>query len=210
MMNTLIQSLNWRYGVKEFSSKIIAKETLTTLLEATRLSASSYGLQPFNILVVKSEYIRQKLLPFAFGQNKVLNCSHLVILAAHTNVGDNTVERYMTKYCEVQGVSPKSISGYAQHMKSALANKNAEQRLAWSKEQAYIALGNLLTSAALLKVDACPMTGFDVEGFDSVLGLSARHLTSTIICPIGYRHPNDLSALQKKVRFNLSDIVIEY
>lgn len=203
----VMKALHWRYAVREFSSDSIAPEQLQQLLEATRLSASSYGLQPYHLLVIESLRVRQQLVELSFGQDKVANCSHLIIFAAHTNVGDATVDRYIQQFSAVREVAPTELHNMAEHYKTALAQMNNTQRQEWAHQQAYIALGNFLTCAALMEIDTCPMTGIEPEGYDWVLCLREKNLTTTAVCPIGIRHAMDYSAQQKKVRFDLQDMV---
>src|SRR5688572_5440497 len=105
-----IHALHWRYAVREFSDNVIAQEQLQKLLDATRLSASSYGLQPFHLLVIQSPEIRQRLLEFSLGQGQITQCSHLIVFAAHTDIGDETVNRYVKKFSEVRGVAPHKLN----------------------------------------------------------------------------------------------------
>ena len=205
----LLEALDWRYAVKQFSDEKIAALELKDLLNATRLSASSYGLQPYNIIVVESNSIRKQLLPFSYGQEKIAESSHLIIFAAHTQVGDVTVDRYIEKHAKITNTSHAELGNFSDHMKSALAAKTAEQKQQWAHQQAYIALGNFLTCAAMMKIDSCPMTGFDNAGYDGVLGLLERDLTTSVICPIGRRHSNDVQARSPKVRFDYDQIVME-
>ena len=205
----IIESLNWRYAVREFSDAIIAEEKLQQLLDATRLSASSYGLQPYHLLVIQSPSIKQQLVEVSLGQDKVANCSHLVIFAAHTNIGDATVDRYISAFSRTRGIEAVQLENMAQHYKTALANMNPAQRQEWAHQQAYIALGNFLTCAALMEIDICPMTGIEQEGYDWILGLGEKNLTTTAVCPIGIRHPQDHAALQKKVRFDADELVTQ-
>jgi len=205
----LLAALNWRYAVRKFSSQQLPKHQLNTLLEATRLSASSYGLQPYKIIVVKSSETREQLLPHSYGQEKVVNCSHLLVIASHTNIGDHTVDRYIEQYLATTHQPMSTITDYSAQMKASLANMNTQQKLQWAHQQSYIALGNLLTSAALLQIDSCPMTGFDNAQYDQILGLSEQHLTASVICAIGFRHPQDTSAQRKKIRFPTQAMVLE-
>jgi len=205
----ILDALNWRYAVKKFSDKKVTNENLKELLEATRLSASGYGLQPYKIIVIESVELRGKLLPYSFGQDKVAESSHLIIFAAHTDIGDCTVDRYIKKHAQVIGKSIEQLNNFSTHMKSAFSHKSQEQKQEWAHNQAYIALGNFLTCAASMKIDSCPMTGFDKPGFDKVLGLHEKGLTSSIICPIGYRHPSDEQARSPKVRLDFDDIIME-
>ena len=206
---TLLEALDWRYAVKQFSDEKISKVELKELLNATRLSASSYGLQPYNIIVVESNTIRSQLLPFSYGQDKIANSSHLIIFAAHTQVGDDTVDRYIDKQAKITNKHHSELDSFSDHMKSALAAKTSNQKQEWAHQQAYIALGNFLTCAAMMKIDSCPMTGFDNAGYDEVLGLVEKGLTTSVICPIGRRHPNDNGAQSPKVRFDYDQIILE-
>jgi nitroreductase len=205
----LLEALDWRYAVKQFSDEKITAVELRELLNVTRLSASSYGLQPYNIIVVESNTIRKQLLPFSYGQEKIADSSHLIIFAAHTQIGDVTVDRYIDKHAKITNKANGELDNFSDHMKSALAAKTAEQKQQWAHQQVYIALGNFLTCAAMMKIDSCPMTGFDNAGYDGVLGLSDKGLTTSVICPIGRRHRNDVQALSPKVRFDYDQIVME-
>jgi nitroreductase len=205
----VLDALNWRYAVGQFSQDKLTNIQVTELLRAVSLSASSYGLQPYKIIVVSSTDLRKQLLPFSYGQEKVLLSSHLIVLAADTNVGDVTVDKYIDTYSKISGRPGAELNDYSIHLKSALAAKTSEQKLVWAHQQAYIALGNLLTSAAMMKIDTCPMTGIDSAGYDRVLGLKEKSLTTSVICPIGIRHTNDKNASRAKVRLDYADIVQE-
>ncbi|MDF0748667.1 NAD(P)H-dependent oxidoreductase [Marinobacter sp. 71-i] len=201
-------ALDWRYAVREFSSEKLSDQAVESLVDAARKSASSYGLQPYKMLVIESRAVRKDLLPYSFGQQKILDCSHLIVFAAHTGVGDQTVDRYVKQLMEVRGVSYDDVSGYAGHMKQALASKSPAQKREWAHQQACIALGTLLTAAAALKIDSCPMTGFDHGAYDQVLGLTEQGLEASAIVALGYRSPTDKSAGLPKVRFDYEDVVI--
>ncbi|WP_319379755.1 NAD(P)H-dependent oxidoreductase [Thiomicrorhabdus sp.] len=205
----LFAALNWRYAVRAFSEQKVPDKTLKALLDATRLSASSYGLQPYSLIVVESDEVREKLVPFSYGQDKVLNSSHLVVFAVHEQIGDETVDRYFNKYQQITGKPYSSFQDYSDHVKQAFASKTEEQKRDWAHQQAYIALGQFLTSAAMLKIDSCPMGGIDQQGYDQVLNLKQKALTTTVVCPIGYRHPDDHHAVAPKVRFEHHEMVME-
>ncbi|EMP57278.1 nitroreductase [Marinobacter santoriniensis NKSG1] len=201
-------ALDWRYAVREFSPEKLDSQTVDALIGATRKSASSYGLQPYRLIVIESESVRKNLLPHSYGQQKVLDCSHLVVLAAQTEIGDVTVDRYVDQYMEVRRVPYDDIAGYAEHMKKALAGKASREKREWAHQQVYIALGTLLTAAAVLRIDSCPMTGFDHRAYDRVLGLTELGLETSAIVALGRRSPRDLSASLAKVRFDDADMVI--
>ncbi len=202
------EALDWRYAVREFSPEKLNSDTVETLVDAARKSASSYGLQPYKILVVESKAVRRDLLAYSFGQQKVLDCSHLIVFAAQTDIGDHTVDRYVTQFVKTRGVPADDISGYVGHMKQALAAKSQVEKQAWAHQQAYIALGTLLTAAASMRIDTCPMTGFDHTAYDEVLGLSELGLESSAIVALGYRSAHDRTSGLPKVRFDYEELVI--
>lgn len=204
-----VEALNWRYAVKKFTNDKIPASQLKELLNMTRLSPSAYGLQPYALIVVESRDVRQQLLPYSYGQDKIAESSHLIVFAAHSELGDNTVDRYIDKYAQMTNQSPSELSDFSAHMKSALARMTNVQRQQWAHQQAYIALGTFLTCAALMRIDCCPMSGFDQKGYDKVLGLAEKGLISTVICPIGCRHPEDQQAGRPKVRLDYDEIVLE-
>ena len=204
---SVIDALQWRYAVRQFADQRLEQHQIEPLLTATRMSASAYGLQPYHLLLLDSGDLRRQLLPHSMGQEKVVASSHLLVFAAHTQIGDHTVDRYIDKLAAIRRVPLSDLAPYADHMKTALAAMSATERLEWAHQQAYIALGTLLTSAAVLGIDTCPMTGFDKAGYDAVLDLPARGLTSTAICALGVRHPDDHTATQPKVRFDDNEMV---
>jgi nitroreductase/dihydropteridine reductase len=203
----LIDALNWRYAVREFSTDTIVPDKLQQLLDATRLSPSSYGLQPYHLLVIQSPVIRQQLLEFSLGQDKVANCSHLIVFTAQTDIGPHTVSRYIDRFSAIRGVAIDQLNNMTQHYNAALNVMSDTQQHLWAQQQTYLALGTFLTCAALMEIDVCPMTGIEFEGYDQVLGLRERQLTTAAVCAIGKRHPLDTAAQQKKVRFDHQEMV---
>lgn len=205
----LLEALHWRYAVKQFSNEKVSPVALKTLLNSARLSASSYGLQLYNILVVESMTIREQLLPFSYGQNKISDSSRLIIFSAHSQIGDVTVDRYIDKNVKITGQSHEELHNFSTHIKSALNNKILEQKQEWAHQQAYITLGNFLTCAAAMKIDSYSMSGTDTAGYDTVLGLDRKGFTTSVICPIGYRHQDDIQSSNPKVRFDYDEIIME-
>ncbi|MBW4934123.1 NAD(P)H-dependent oxidoreductase [Marinobacter sp. F4206] len=207
-LSSIHAALDWRYAVREFSPEKLSTQAVETLIDAARKSASSYGLQPYKMILVESDAVRRDLLPHSFGQEKVLDSSHLVVFAADTAIDDQTVDRYVEQYLKVRGGSYEDIAGYASHIKQSLASKSPAGKREWAHQQAYIALGTLLTAAAVLQIDSCPMTGFDRQAYDQVLGLTERGLESSSIVALGHRSARDHSAGLAKVRFDYEDVVI--
>ena len=204
----VIDALNWRYAVRKFSDEKLTAGQVRNLLTAVRLSASSYGLQPYRLLVVESARLRRRLVDYSMGQDKVVNCSHLLVFAVPRQIDADTVDRYVARVSAVRGIAPDELSALSAHIKEALASMTQQQRREWAHQQAHIALGNLLTCAALMQIDSCPMGGFEAPGYDSVLQLADRGLTTSVICAIGRRHPDDASARQRKVRFDEDEMII--
>lgn len=204
----VLEAMNWRYATRQFADERIDVQQLRQLLDAARLSASSYGLQPYRLLVIDSAQTRRQLLPHSLSQQKVVDCSHLIVFAAQTDVGEHTVSRYIDSLSTQRGQPTAELQPLAEHMQAALAAKTPAQRLEWAHQQAYLALGTLLTCAAMMRIDACPMTGIDAAGYDRVLGLAQRQLTTSVICPVGRRHPDDDAARLPKVRADYRDMVI--
>lgn len=206
----LMAALNWRYAVRKFSEQTIDEHRLRALLMATCQSASSYGLQPYRLLLVTSAEIRKQLLEHSLGQEKVAYSSHLLIFATQTNIGDDTVRQYVEQVMRVRQLSLGQLTNMSDHYRQALAIQTSAEKLIWAQQQTYIALGNFLTCAALMSIDTCPMTGINARGYDEILGLAAKQLTTTVVCPIGIRHPDDTSANLKKVRFDYDEMVVTY
>jgi len=200
-MSNLLESLNWRYATKKFdASKKISDTDFNTIKEAIRLSASSYGLQPFKVLVIESPELRAKLQPAAWGQSQIVDASHLIVFANETNFGDAEIDAYGRNLVETRGIPSESIQGYVDFMKSKISTLPLEARDSWTSKQAYIALGTLLYVAAELKIDATPMEGFEAEKVNEILGLDKLGLNASLIATLGYRHEDDATQHFKKVR----------
>lgn len=208
-MNKYIENLNWRYATKKFDTdKKVSKENLDTILEATILSASSYGLQPYKIIVIENPEIREKLKPAAWGQAQITEASHLIIIANQTTFGEELVDDYIDNVSNTRNIPAEGLKGYADFMKNSLTGLPDEKKSIWTAKQTYIALGNLLSAAADLKIDACPMEGFDAAQFDEILGLKEKGLTAAVLAPIGYRSSEDETQHYKKVRKSKENIII--
>ncbi|MDO6605043.1 NAD(P)H-dependent oxidoreductase [Arenibacter palladensis] len=200
-MNSYIDNLNWRYATKKFdTSKKVSQDDLDNLLEATSLSASSYGLQPYEILVVEDAALRAKLQPAAWGQSQITEASHLIVLANQSTFGEELVDNYLDNVSETRGIPSNDLQGYSDFMKSKLMPLSESAKATWTARQTYIALGNLLSAAADLKIDTCPMEGFDSLQFNEILGLSEKGLNAAVIVAIGYRSTEDKTQHYKKVR----------
>ena len=197
----LINALNWRYAVKRMNRQRVPGEKVNTILEATRLSASSMGLQPYKVFVIENEALRRKLLPAANNQPQIVEGSHVLVFAAYKDITEKDVNDYINHIAEVRGVSLESLQGFKGSLLGIVYNRTQEQKHQWAARQAYIAFGTAITAAAIEEVDATPMEGFNAAQVDEILNLQEQGLTSVTILALGYRDSaNDKLANAKKVR----------
>ena len=205
----LLAALRWRYATKAFDpNRKIPAATWATLQEALVLSASSFGLQPYKFIVVDEPAMRARLLPHAWNQRQVVDASHFIVFAARTAVTEAEIDRFVGRIVEVRGGSREALAGFREMMAGSLLGDEASRRVPqWTARQAYLALGNLLTCAAALAVDACPMEGFAPAEFDKELGLAAQGYTAVVCCALGYRSAGDKYAKVAKVRRPVTELV---
>jgi len=204
---SLLHKLEWRYATKKFDSeKEISEENITELLKAANLSASSYGLQPYEFIVVKNQELQNKLQEAAYGQAQLADASHVVIFAAKKTVSPDYIKNFVQHTAEIRNQDLGELNDYQQSMIDTIGSMSSDQQLSWTQRQSYIALGTLLLAAADLKIDACPMEGFENEKFNKLLELDAG-LHATAIVTLGYRSVNDTYQHAAKVRRPLDDIV---
>jgi nitroreductase len=201
--STLVDSLKWRYATKVFdSTKIIAPETWQALEEALVLTPSSYGLQPWRFIVITDHEMKKQLRSHSWNQAQVTDCSHYVVFASLTKISEADIDAFMLRTAGVRGVTPESLAGFRKVVvKDVVHGPRGQASHEWAARQAYIALGNFMTCAALLQVDTCPMEGFAPAEYDRVLGLAERGLTAAVCCAAGHRGPSDKYAVLPKVRF---------
>lgn len=205
----IIEDLNWRYATKEFdSSKKVSDGDLNAILDSLILSPSSFGLQTWKFVVVEKQDLKDKLLEHSWNQKQVVDASHVLVLCRPTNFGDDDVEKFLASTAQTRGQDLESLKGYGDMMKGFLSRMDDNAKAAWMKNQVYIALGNVMTVCANLRIDACPMEGFIAPKYDEVLGLADHGLTSVVVLPIGYRADSDKYATAKKVRYTQEDLVI--
>ncbi|MEJ0000970.1 MAG: NAD(P)H-dependent oxidoreductase [Verrucomicrobiota bacterium] len=199
---TLLAALNWRYATKKFDpAKKIPDETWRALEQALVLAPSSFGLQPWKFLVIADPALRARLRPHANDQAQVTDASHYVVLAMMKNLRAEHVDRWVRRVAEVRHQPLESLEKYREHIVGGLIDGYRSLRInTWASGQVYIALGTLLVSAAALKVDACPMEGFDARAFDEVLGLGKRGLSAAVTCALGYRSEARLPVRGGQVR----------
>ena len=202
MENQILEAMKWRYATKKFdSSKKLTDEQVESLMEVVRLSASSFGIQPWHFVVVSNQDLKLKLQVAAFGQAQLADSSHVVIFT-HKLDAMKALDEYVASTAKNQCVTVESLEGMKQYMAGSLSNKPVEEQVPWMAHQSYIALGTLLETAALLEIDACPMEGFDIGQFNEILGLNEKGLSAVCIATLGFRSEEDQNASRPKNRFS--------
>lgn len=206
----LIDALRWRYAVKAFDpSARIPEDVWSALEQALMLTPSSYGMQPWKFIVITDPALKARLEPHAWNQKQVTQCSHFVVFLVKRGVGEADVDRWIARMAEVQRVPVDSLKRYKDFMMGDFVNGPRKAVVdEWSARQVYIALGNFMTSAALVGVDTCPMEGIVPAKFDEVLGLADSGYATVVACAAGYRSAQDRYASSPKVRYP-ADTVIE-
>ncbi len=204
---SILHKLEWRYAVKKFDSeKEVSEEQVTELLEAANLMPTAFGLQPFEIFVIHNKDLQQRLLEHSFGQEQVVQASHLIVFAARKEISKEYIHEYIIQTEKIRNLPEGTLVDYENMMFNFADSLPKDQHLAWSQRQTYIALGGFLLAAADLKVDSCPMEGFIPEKYNEVLELP-EHLHTSDIIPIGYRAHDDGFQHAKKSRRELKNIV---
>ena len=201
--------MQWRYATKVFdAAKKIPADIWSALEQTLVLTPTSYGLQPYHFLMVQDATKREALVPHSWGQRQVADCSHFVVFTARTEMKEADVDRLIQRSSAVRGIPAESLATYRGMMLSDIVNgprgKTAHE---WSARQSYIALGNLMTAAALLGVDACPMEGINPVEYDKILGLSGTGYKTVVALALGYRAANDKYAALAKIRYEAAELV---
>ncbi len=197
----LIENLKWRYATKKFDpNKKIADSDLEKIKEAVSLSASSYGLQAYKVLIIEDKELRKQLQPASWGQSQITDASHLIVFCNYSTVGPEVIDNYLKLKAKTQGLNFEDLKGYGDFMKGKIGALPDHALKNWTAKQTYIGLGNLLAACAELKIDACPMEGFEPEQYDNILELSKKGLSAAVIATIGYRSEEDATQGNKKVR----------
>lgn len=202
-----LKDQRWRYATKRFdTTKKVSVGKLNILKEAIQLAPSSYGLQAFKVLIIEDSNLRQRLLPYSWGQRQITECSHLFVFCYYTAGYMHEVDKYIEHTARERKQALEDLKGYGDFIKTQLFEMGSGELNAWASRQTYIAMNNLLAACASLRIDSCPMEGFDPNGYDEVLGLSDQHLCAAIIAPVGYRDSEDKSQYLRKVRKPFEDL----
>lgn len=198
---SIIDSLKWRYATKKFdNTKKLSAQQLDDLLTAVQLAPSSAGLQAYKVLVVENPEIRAKLREAANGQPQLTDASQVIIFAAETNLDEAYVTNYIDRIAATRGIARENLAVFEQNINNNINRMAEDQKIIWNHKQAYIGLGVLLSAAADMGIDACPMEGFQAGKFDEILGLKELGLSTSVIAPIGFRADDDVFSKAAKVR----------
>lgn len=205
----LLAQLKWRYATQQFDpARKIDLPAWSALEESLVLTPSSFGLQPWKFIVVTQAEKREQLVQASWGQRQVADASHLVVFAVKSDLRETDIDSHLDHMVKVRGTSHDTLSSYRDSVVGSLIqNREPAIRRQWATNQVYIALGNLLTSAALLGIDACPLEGIEREKYDEILGLKQKGLETAVAAAVGYRAATDKYATAAKVRFPKTDVL---
>ncbi|TMU54470.1 NAD(P)H-dependent oxidoreductase [Flagellimonas algicola] len=196
-----INHQNWRYATKKFeSNKKVSPGDIELLKEAIQLSVSSYGLQPYKVLIIEDQSLRKELREVSWNQSQITDASHLFVFCNEDQVDPQDIDGFIKLTANTRGLDKVQLSGYGDFMKAKLGEKSKKEQFNWSKNQTYIAMANLLAASAELGIDACPMEGFEAGKYNQILGLHQKGLNASVVVPVGYRSREDASQHMAKVR----------
>lgn len=206
----IIQSLTWRYACKKFDeNRKLNKDQIDVLSKAFNLTATSFGLQPLKMLIVKSDALKAKLRPHAYFQPQITTCSHLLVICIDTAFNEDSIDAYFDLEKDIRGTSEEIVGKFRNQLKTIYKNKDQQQIDTSAIYQAYISIGTLMTVCAEQRIDSCPMEGFNPVKFDEILELEKKNLRSVLLLPVGYRADDDIMSAMKKVRKPLDQVIIQ-
>ena len=203
----LLENLKWRYATKKFDfGKKVNDEDLEKLQEAIQLAVSSYGLQLYKVLIISEDKLKEKLRTVSWDQSQITDASHLFVFCNYSERNDKHVDDYIKAVSDIQQTPIEKLEGYQNLIKQSLGSKNDDEWQSWSQKQTYLAMSNLLTACAELKIDACPIEGFESEKYNEILGLEEKGLNACVIVPVGYRSNEDYTQHRRKVRKPIAEL----
>ncbi|MCS4303154.1 MULTISPECIES: NAD(P)H-dependent oxidoreductase [Chryseobacterium] len=195
-----LEALSRRYSVKKFNTQIIPQETLHNILESGKLSASSLGLQPYKIVVVESEEMKQKLIPAFYNPSQISTCSHLIVIISKKTIEENYIKGYFNHISEVRETPLEQLDPFKNSIKQHINQKTQDEIFNWAEKQSYIVLANLMYAAAIENIDSCPMEGFRQDLIEEILNINPETEKVTVTLALGYRSEEDYFQHMKKVR----------
>lgn len=206
----ITEALSWRYATKRMTGQKVPQDAVDRILEAARLAPSSYGLQPYSVLVIEDPALRERISPVAMNQPQITECSHLLVFAAWRTVTESHVDEFIRLNARERNMDPATLAEFSNTIKGTINSfASREEGFHWAAKQVYLALGTALVGAAVARVDASPMEGFDPAGMDELLGLRDRNLRSVVLLALGYRDIGaDWLAGLRKVRWAREKLVL--
>jgi len=204
----LLDKLNWRYAVKAMNGEKVPQEKIDNIIEAISLSPTSSGLQPFEIIVITNQELKEKIRPISWNQSVITDCSHLIVFAAWDTYTADRINKMFDLTNTVRGFKNEGWENYRQMLLGSYPQKDEETNFNHAAKQAYIAFSQAIAAAAFEGVDSTPLEGFDPDALDKILGLREKGLRSCVMLPLGYRDDkNDWLVNLTKVRKNKEDLV---
>lgn len=206
----IIKQLQWRYATKKFdANKYVSDEKLEIIKTAFNLTATSYGLQPIKLIILKNKKLQFELVACSMNQEQVKQASHVLVFCIETTIDKEYIETYFNRVKTIRKTPDKILNSFRKFLIDDFTIKHEKEIYDWATKQAYLAMGNLLTVCAIESIDACPMEGFSPEEYDTLLDLKNKGLTSVLVMPIGYRAEDDFFADLKKIRKTVSESTLE-
>ncbi len=204
----LLDKLNWRYAAKAMNGEKVEQEKIDNIIEAISLSPTSSGLQPFEVIVITNQELKEKIRPISWNQSVITDCSHLLVFAAWDTYTPERINKMFDLTNTVRGFKNEGWENYRQMLLSSYPQKDAEVNFNHAAKQAYIAFSQAISAAAFQGLDSTPLEGFDADALDEILNLKEKGLRSCVMLPIGYRDTeNDWLVNLKKVRKSKEDLV---
>ncbi|HBV16964.1 NAD(P)H-dependent oxidoreductase [Chryseobacterium carnipullorum] len=195
-----LEALSRRYSVKKFNHEIIPQDTLYNILESGKLSASSLGLQPYRVLVVESDEMKQKLIPAFYNPSQISTCSHLIVIISKKTIEESYIHGYFNHISEVRETSVEKLDLFRKSINQYIIQKTQDEIFNWAEKQSYIVLANLMYAAAIENIDSCPMEGFRQDVIEEILNINPDTEKVTVTLALGYRSEEDHFQHMKKVR----------
>lgn len=205
-----IEALKWRYATKKFDeNRILSEDKIEILKHAFNLTATSYGLQPIKMVIVHNKALQSKLVEYSMNQQQVGSASHVLVLCIEREIDEDFIENYFKYVHKIRATPNEILSPFKDFLIDDFKNKHIDEITSWATNQAFLAMGTLLTVSATEAIDACPMEGFEPKKYDEILGLEKLNLKSVLVLPVGFRAKDDMFSEFKKVRRPISDTIIE-
>ena len=206
---SLINDLSWRYATKRMNGNKVSADKIESLLDAIRLSASGFGLQPYQVFVIENPALRAQIQPIAYGQPQITEASHILVFAAWNDVTEAKIDSFIQLVSETRNVPVEALTDYRGAIAGSMLRLPQEVQAGWAARQVYLAMGTALAAAAELKIDTTPMEGFIPAKLDELLDLSAKGLHSVLILAVGERDAaNDYMANAAKVRYSKDELFV--